>query len=187
MLSSFGLTIPCLRTQDLIRKWNSLGEHGSINLSRRLFSTLRDGYNFLSASSLWGRRASSLLSLITSCTLKAATDYCSQNMCSFKKKKNPVAVRWCMCQMCSKRLLTAEFIIVKDFQNEQSSGNRPLRSVISPNKYVAIPWTKIICIKVEVHNWSLNIPQLQPETSLLTGVFLSVSVSLSLVCYDGGG
>jgi hypothetical protein len=64
---------------------NSLGGQGSINLSIRSFSTLRDGYNFLLASSLLSRRASSLLSLITSLTLKAATDYCSQNLCSFKQ------------------------------------------------------------------------------------------------------
>lgn len=97
MLSSFVLITPCPRTQNLIRKRNSLGEQGSINLSIRPFSTLRDGYNFLLASSLLSRRASSLLSLITSCTLKTATDYCSQNMCSFKKSS--------CCQMCSKRLL----------------------------------------------------------------------------------
>ena len=122
MLSSF--CTPCLRTQNPIRKRNGLGEQGSINLSIRPFSTLRDGYNFLLASSLLNRGASSLLSLIASCTLKAATDYCGQNMWSFKK--NPVAARWCMCQMCSENRS-----LVKSFRNEKSSGNRPF-TVVPP-------------------------------------------------------
>ena len=85
MPSTFVTIPPCLRTQNPIRKRTGLGEQGSINLSIRPFSTLGDGYNFLSASSLLNRGASSLLSLITSCTLKAATDSCGQNMWSFKK------------------------------------------------------------------------------------------------------
>lgn len=107
MLPSFVFITPCLRTQNLIRKRNSLREQGSINLSTRPFSTLRDGYNFLLASSLLSRRASSLLSLITSCTLKVATDYCSQNMCFFKNSS--------CCQMCSTRLLAKNSYLLRAF------------------------------------------------------------------------
>lgn len=117
MLSSFVPITPHLRTQNPIRKRNGLGEPGSINLSMRPFSTLGNGYNFLLASSLLNTRAPSLLSLITSCTLKAATDYCGQNIRSFKKSG--------CCKTVYVPAVFKNCSLVRSCRNEKSSGNRP--------------------------------------------------------------
>lgn len=134
MLSTFVTIPPCLRTQNPIRKRTGLGEHGSINLSIRPFSTLGDGYNFLSASSLLNRGASSLLSLITSCTLKAVTDYCGQNMWSFQKK-----IQLLQDGACARCVLKIAHLL-----RALGMRNHLEKTMYScaTSKHVSIPWVK---------------------------------------------